>query len=135
MDEREPDHVLDNRSAGGPSVGKMKGVLFGANTDRERHKEVDKGVHHILLGHTAPLILAGVEEEVAVYRHVNRYFRLIEQAVLGSPDAFEPNALHDRAMEAREILPPPLQKGAGSVERSFRVETRAVQYGRDRSAR
>ena len=119
----------------------MKGVLFGTNTDRERHeeylkhffKEVDKGVHHILLGHTAPLILAGVEEEVALYRHVNSYPRLIEHAVLGSPDAFEPNELRDRAMIAREIPPPP--KGAGSVERSFRDETRAVQYGRDRSAR
>jgi len=74
-------------------------------------KEIDKGVHHILLGQTAPLILAGVQEEVAVYRPVNSYPRLIEQAVLGSPDAFEPNELHDRAMEiAREIPPPPLQK-------------------------
>src|ERR1700733_5774129 len=33
MNEREPDHVLDDWSAGGPSVGKMKGVLFGTNTD------------------------------------------------------------------------------------------------------
>jgi hypothetical protein len=107
------------RSAGGPSVGKMKGVLFGANTDRERHKEVDKGVHHILLGHTVPLILAGVEEEVAVYCHVNSYPRLIEQAVLGSPDAFEPNALHDRAMEAREILPPPLQRVLDQLKEDF----------------
>ena len=39
MNTRAPDHILDNRSAGGPSVGKMKGVLFGTNTDRERHEE------------------------------------------------------------------------------------------------
>src|ERR1700678_2516477 len=73
MNTRVTDPVLDNRSAGGTSVGKIKGVLFGTNTDRERHeeylkhffKEIDKGVHHILLGHTAPLILAGMEEEVA----------------------------------------------------------------------
>jgi hypothetical protein len=125
---RVPDHVLDNWSAGGPSVGKMKGVVFGTNSDRERHeeylrhffKEIDKGVHHILLGQTAPLILAGVEEEVAVYRHVNSYPRLIEQAVLGSPDAFEPNELHDRAMEiAREIAPPPLQKALDRLKDIF----------------
>jgi len=125
---RVPDHVLDNWSAGGPSVGKMKGVVFGTNSDRERHeeylryffKEIDKGVHHILLGQTAPLILAGVEEEVAVYRHVNSYPRLIEQAVLGSPDAFEPNELHDRAMEiAREIAPPPLQKALDQLKDIF----------------
>jgi hypothetical protein len=125
---RVPDHVLDNWSAGGPSVGKMKGVVFGTNSDRERHeeylrhffKEIDKGVHHILLGQTAPLILAGVEDEVAVYRHVNSYPRLIEQAVLGSPDAFEPNELHDRAMEiAREIAPPPLQKALDRLKDIF----------------
>jgi hypothetical protein len=54
LNNRIPDHVLDNRSAGGPSVGSMKGVLFGTNTDRERRdgylahffKEVDKGIHH-----------------------------------------------------------------------------------------
>jgi hypothetical protein len=125
---RVPDHVLDNRSAGGPSVGKMKGVLFRTNTDRERQeeylkhffKEIDKGVHHILPGHTAPLILAGVEEEVAVYRRVNSYSRLMEQAVLGSPDAFEPNELHDRVMEiAREIPPPPLQKALDQLKEVF----------------
>jgi hypothetical protein len=51
MNSRIPDHVLDNWSAGGPSVGKMKRVVFGTNSDRERHQgylihffqEVDKG--------------------------------------------------------------------------------------------
>ena len=38
-------------------------------------KEIDKGVHHILLDETAPLILAGVQEGVAVYRPVNSYPR------------------------------------------------------------
>jgi Bacterial archaeo-eukaryotic release factor family 3 len=128
MNTRVPDHVLDNQSAGGPSVGKMKGVTFGINTDRERHdeylrhffKEIDQGVHHILLDHTAPLILAGMEEEVAVYRHVNSYPRLIEQAVLSSQDAFDPNELHDRAMEiVREIPPPPLQQALDQLKEVF----------------
>jgi hypothetical protein len=54
----------------------MKRVVFGTNSDRERHeeylrhffKEVDKGVNRILEGRAGPLILAGVEEEVALYR-------------------------------------------------------------------
>ena len=90
----------------------------------------------ILQGQTAPLILAGVEEEVALYRHVNSYPRLVEQAVLGSPDAFEPNELHDRAMEiAREIQPPLLQKALDQVKEVSGNETRAFQCGRNRSAR
>ena len=39
MSSRIPDHVLDNWSAGGPSVGRMKGVVFGTSSDRERHEE------------------------------------------------------------------------------------------------
>jgi hypothetical protein len=61
-----------------------------------------------------------VEEEVALYCLANSYSRLMEQAVLGSPDAFGPNELHDRAMEiAREIPPRPLQKALDRLKEIF----------------
>ncbi len=132
MNTRTPDHVLDNRSAGGPSLGKMKGVMFGTSTDRERHdeylrhffKEVDEGVRRILDGQTGSrtpaMILAGVDEEVALYRRVNSYPRLAERAVAGSPDGFEPNELHERVMDiGREIQPPLLQKALDQVKEVF----------------
>ena len=34
----------------------------------------------------APLVLAGVEYELAIYRRVNSYPRTLEQPVHGSPD-------------------------------------------------
>jgi hypothetical protein len=119
LNNRIPDHVLDNRAAGGPSVGSMKGVLFGTNTDRERldeylahfFKEVDKGVHKILLGETAPMIVAGVDSETAIYRRVNSYPRLLNRAVHGSPDGLTLVELHDRALAImRQTFSAPLSK-------------------------
>lgn len=108
LHNRQPDHVLDNRSTAGPSVGSMKGVTFGTSTDREREteylthflKEVNKGVNIILRGDDAPLLLAGVETELAAYRRVNTYPRLDERAVEGSPDGLSNQDLHRRAMDA-----------------------------------
>jgi hypothetical protein len=37
---RRPDHVLENRVSAGPSIGSMKAVSFGTNTDREREDEL-----------------------------------------------------------------------------------------------
>jgi hypothetical protein len=39
MQTRQPDHVLDNKSSAGPSVGSMKGVMFGTATDRDTKDE------------------------------------------------------------------------------------------------
>jgi hypothetical protein len=126
MNIRVPDHVLDNRSAGGPSVGSMKGVMFGTSSDREREdeylshffKEVDKGVHSILRNDTAPLVLMGVENEVAIYRRVNTYLRLLEKAIHGSPDGLAPQVLHTRAREIMtQSFSEPLQKAVAEFQK------------------
>jgi hypothetical protein len=83
LNTRQPDHDLNNRSFGGPSTGSMKGVRFGTSTDREgKHqsllhffKEIDKGIH-TLLKDAAPLVLEGVEYEIALYRKVKPYVKV-----------------------------------------------------------
>ena len=108
LNNRQPDHRLASRSSAGPSAGGMKGVTSGMNTDREREDrylrnfftEVDKGVTAHVRGQGGPLVLAGVEYEVAIYRRVNRYKQTLEQTVHGSPDGMTDNALHARAMDA-----------------------------------
>jgi hypothetical protein len=91
-----PDHRLDNRTAVGPSLGKMKRVPFGTGSELEsgnRHFRdycvtVDRGL--VAMFETMqrpPLVLAGAISEVSIYRKVNTYTRLCEQAVAGSPDA------------------------------------------------
>lgn len=113
MNSRIPDHVLDNRAAAGPSVGSMKGVPFGTNTDRERKNEylthffrqVDEGARHFLSGESAPLILAGVETEISLYRKVNTYPHVLERSITGSPEKLSPVELHDWALDIIRATP------------------------------
>lgn len=121
---RQPDHVLDNHSAAGPSTGSMKGVMFGTATDREREeeslrhfwKEVDRGLR-TLLRDDSHLILAGVEREVASYRHVNTYPFLLDEAVQGAPDGVSNHDLYLRAWEvARGAAPEAFRKAIEEAE-------------------
>ncbi len=90
-----PDHDLMNRSAAGPSTGAMHGVQFGTGSGRETqhtylhdfYRNVDRGVKELLGSSQAPLILAGVEEDAAIYRSINSYSNLLEQGIPGSPGA------------------------------------------------
>jgi hypothetical protein len=123
---RQPDHVLDNRSTGGPSTGSMKGVLFGMSADREKRdeylkhffREIDRGVRSALREDTAPLVLAGPHEELAVYRRINTYPHLFAEEVHGAPG---PLAMQDLLEQARDLLSQslsePLRKLVAELER------------------
>jgi hypothetical protein len=132
LNTRQPDHVLDNRAAAGPSVGSMKGVMFGTSRDRERedqylahfYKEVDKGVNKLLRNDPARLLLAGVETEVALYREVSTYPRLFDQAVPGSPESLVSQELHNRAMDVVMQSPSELLEGALTDFEKYRDTTR-----------
>jgi hypothetical protein len=60
---------------------------------------VDKGVTAHLHRETGPLLLAGVEHEIAIYRRVNSYKPTLEKVIIGSPDGMPDRTLHERAME------------------------------------
>lgn len=87
-----PDHDLVNRSSAGPSVGAMHGVQFGTGYGREAdhahlhdfYRAVDRGVNQLLHASASPLILAGVDEDVNIYRSVNTYPDLTAQSISGS---------------------------------------------------
>ena len=77
---------------------------------------MDKGVTAHLRQDTGPLLLAGVERDVAIYRRVNSYRRTLEKAVNGSPDGMTDRALHERAMEViTSVLSESLVKAMAEV--------------------
>ena len=108
MQTDQPDHVQDNKSSGGPSTGSMKGVMFTTSTDREAkddylhqfYKDVDRGIRQLLRDDKSPLVLAGVEYELAIYRKINSYPHLAADAVQGAPDGLKGGELHRRALDA-----------------------------------
>lgn len=110
MNPAKPDHVSDNRSSPGPSAGSSKGVMFGTTTDREDKgeflahffRQIDRGLHEVLRESKAPVILAGVEYEVALYRASSTYGNLAEDTVHGAPNGLKGGELQARALEVIE---------------------------------
>jgi hypothetical protein len=114
----QPDHRLDNMSVGG-QAGSMKGVMSSTSTLAETKDEylihfflqLDKGVRAILAGSSRPLVLAGVEHEVAEYRRINTYEDLVPEAIHGAPNGLRGGEMHRRGMEIlRNQAPDALQK-------------------------
>jgi hypothetical protein len=104
---RQPDHTLDGRSAGGPSTGHMKGVLFGTSSDSDNKDEyhhdyyraIDRGVTAMLNGTNAPLVVVAVEHELALFRSLSTYPHMVEPGVHGAPDGLKGGEMHKRALE------------------------------------
>jgi hypothetical protein len=107
MQTKPPDHVLDNRITAGPSVGTGTAVMFGTSTDRDSKDEyllhffaeLDRAVNRMLSGSSEPLIAAGVEHEMALYRRINTCPRLVEPGIYGAPDGFEAGEMYRRALD------------------------------------
>lgn len=111
MGTAKPDHVLDNRVSAGPSNGSgAKGVMFGTNTDREArdeylsnfYKAVDRGLMDLIRNDKIPMVLCGVEYELPLYRSVNSYPHLVEEAVHGAPNGLKGGEMHARALQCLE---------------------------------
>lgn len=60
-------------------------------------REMDKALHESIKNQRVPLVLAGVEEAVSLYRQTNTYPLLLEESVLGSPDRMKADELHAHA--------------------------------------
>jgi hypothetical protein len=108
MNTAKPDHVLDNRSSAGPDVGGSKGVMFGTTADREAkdqylahfYGQIDRGLNEALRGQNKPVILAGVDYEIALYRSGSKFPRLAAEAVEGAPNSLKAGEMHARAIDA-----------------------------------
>jgi hypothetical protein len=126
MQTRQPDHVLDNRSSAGPSVGSMKGVMFGTASDRDAKdeyllhffQEIDKAIGRLLRERGQPLIVAAVENELALYARVNTYADLVEPGVPGAPDGLKGGEMHSRALALLQSrIAPPVRKALDQFDK------------------
>ena len=60
---------------------------------------IDRGLHDLLKDSAAPLVLAGVDYLLPLYRDVNSYAHLAAEAIVGNPDGLGDSELHRRAWE------------------------------------
>lgn len=147
MDIRQPDHVLDNRISGGPSIGAGK-VMFGTSSDKDAKDQyllhfftdIEKAVTKLLSASGEPLIAAGVESELALYNRANTYAKLVLPGIHGAPDGLEGGEMHRRALELLDTtetksgnsVPADFDKRVGTGHASVRAQeiVAAAQEGR-----
>jgi hypothetical protein len=142
----KPDHTQEGRSAGGPSVGSMRGVQFGTSSDHDsdaeylRHffEQLDKGLKDTLKG--VPLFLAGVQEELSLYRKAAKHAEFLSDEWHGNVEhaamediakRAQAAALHEyreASERAVKALPEITQKITGDTEELLE----AAQAGRVR---
>ena len=60
-------------------------------------QKLDTGIQPLLVGERAPLVLAGVDYLLPLYREANTYSHLIEEGIEGNPDKLGAEELRQRA--------------------------------------
>lgn len=111
IEPREPRSNTVSRPASSGSRGRA--VFYGHGTGDDAAGEADlkrflrqvaTGMHDILRGQSAPLVLVGLDASVGAYRDVNGYGNVLDESVIRNPDDLSPEQLHELAwpvVEAR----------------------------------
>ena len=60
-------------------------------------RQVDDGLREVLKTATAPLVLAAVDYEQAMFRQLTRYPHVLGEGIGGNPEQLRPAELHERA--------------------------------------
>lgn len=109
-----------------PDRDESRSGNFTSTQDRDKmdqhianfFQRIDEAVFTNLRTETAPLVLAGVEYEVSIYKDINRYLHLAPEHVHGAPDSLKGGELHKRALEAAQsAFDLPMQKALNTYER------------------
>ncbi|MEW6378102.1 MAG: hypothetical protein AB1611_00695 [bacterium] len=126
FDEPEKQTQFHTRT---PEVkGGRRAAVFhgqGVDTDEVRHKKdilryfqmIDRGLHAMIAGEHSPLVIAGVEYLLPIYREANTYPHLIEEGIPANPEDMSEDELHDRAWKAVE---PEFQKSQMEASSLYR---------------
>jgi hypothetical protein len=103
----DPGRQLQWHTQTGSRIGVARAAIFhghgyGPADDPKQEieqylRKVDDGLATILRGERSPLVLAGVDYVLDLYRRVNSYDHLMEKAVEGNPDELSEDELQQRA--------------------------------------
>lgn len=113
--------------AGGTHAAVFHGQGVGTDDDkvriREYFRQIDAALHDILREEKAPLVLAGAESLLPIYRRANSYPHLVDEGIKGNPDRLSEQKLHDKAWPIVEpIFMAAQQEAAELVEQAMGTE-------------
>jgi hypothetical protein len=110
MNTEQMDHNRKNKASAGPSSGSSKGIMQGTSTEEEDwqqymghyFRQIDKALSQVLRDSKAPIILVGVEYELALYGQVTGHPHVLSEGVHGAPNGLKGGEMHARALEVLE---------------------------------
>ena len=108
--QRSVQHHISNIAGGRHDAAYHGQNVSSQDEKRQPHDEVtrffrdvDNGVRQTLGEDDAPLVLAGVEYYLPIYREVNRYGGLVDDSIVaGNPDHQKAEDLHEKAWQIVE---------------------------------
>ncbi|MHB8910100.1 MAG: baeRF3 domain-containing protein [Syntrophales bacterium] len=110
----EPERQLQVRGKASTGAGGGNAVFFAhggvecCKDDIRRYfHQVDKGLQELLRPDRIPLLLAGVDYLLPIYREVNSYPHLLPEGIIGNPETLSTGELQTRAWE---VVQPYLRK-------------------------
>jgi hypothetical protein len=103
LDDPEKQLQFHTGSSGGGGAGRSAvfhghGAEDDSKDDILRYfRKIDRGLRDVLKGQEAPLVVAGVDYLLAIYREANTYPGLVEEGMMGNPEELSVEELHERA--------------------------------------
>jgi hypothetical protein len=100
--EKQLQHqTLSRTGSGHPAIHHGHGDDYDQKENIQRYLQmVDHSVNRYFKDKRTPLVLAGVDYILSIYREVNSYDHLIEEGVSGNPESLPSDQLHRKAWEA-----------------------------------
>jgi hypothetical protein len=97
-------HLQFRTGAGGSSArGERAAMFHGQSPDDAKDRilryfrQIDQGLQDFLREEQAPLVLAGVEYLLPIYKEANTYQHLVSEGISGNPEGVSPDDLHRQA--------------------------------------
>lgn len=144
----DPERQLQFRTKTQTGQGRSTAIFYGRGVGIDDAKDnihqffsqIEKGLREVLRLERAPLMLAGVDYLLPLYREVNTYPNLLEEGITGNPEELRPEELHARAWEkvrphflkARNDMISQYKKlaGTGRTSREIKEIVPAASQGR-----
>lgn len=113
----EPERYLNLHS--GSASTQQGGIFHGHGVDEDEKKnilrffhEVNEGLNTLIVDKTVPMILAGVDYLLPLYREATTYQNILEDSITGNFDRENLNALHEQAWKIAKPIFEESQKKA-----------------------
>jgi hypothetical protein len=107
----------------GGARGERAAMFHGQSADDAKDRiqryfrQIDQGLHDLLKEEQAPLVLAGVEYLLPIYKEINTYQHLINGGITGNPEGVHPEDLHRQAWA---LVEPYFKRGQDEAAARYR---------------